>query len=575
MSRRTESHRQQIRQAREQGIYRHAARIEMLAEQIKACRVASDDDPPTANHKNEIALAATTEALGITKSVLNEAGSTTKLGVYEGPAPSLNGEPRVLVREKFDTYTVSLMPSIDPDSLVPGQMVEISANGQVVSAEPRIPQEGEIRTVTGVFANNGASGWIEIEEPERDCYQRLRLSGFVDAEQIRVDDTVRVKDGFVYERVEGHRKRGAFLDSMAYAPDGRVTFDDVKGQDEAMLSLRLLADKTCWPELYPGRILEGNVIKLLCGEPGNGKSTCAEALCYLLHESLGPDRFRSYLIPATAVKEKWVGSSEKNLRSLFDEAVRLHREQGVIVLIIFEEFDALGVSRGTWDTSGVSDSLVNTLISYLDGEVHLEGVIVLCLTNEISAIDPALLRSRRLGGSNTIRFDRLGSPAVREIVCSRLQKADLLNGSGFDPFVQAVDDALATTYGTAVVGKQKIPVKGIHLTSGAAASSSIDAGLEILHRHIFLGRQNNIQTPFNEFSPAVLYHGILKTLHAELHMRAGRRSLGRAREFFVSGQPLIHPDDADALSEVQVEPLGRIPVPERYDLSAMLELERG
>lgn len=65
--------------------------------------------------------------------------------------------------------------------------------------------------------------------------------------------------------------------------------------------------------------------------------------------------------------------------------------------MIFDEFDAIGRTRGTSrDASGVRDSCVNQLLTLLDGTRQMSNVLVIALTNRKDMLDPALLRPGRL-----------------------------------------------------------------------------------------------------------------------------------------------------------------------------------
>jgi SpoVK/Ycf46/Vps4 family AAA+-type ATPase len=66
-------------------------------------------------------------------------------------------------------------------------------------------------------------------------------------------------------------------------------------------------------------------------------------------------------------------------------------------IVIFDEFDAIGRTRGTSrDASGVRDSCVNQLLTLLDGTRQMSNVLVIALTNRKDMLDPALLRPGRL-----------------------------------------------------------------------------------------------------------------------------------------------------------------------------------
>jgi hypothetical protein len=268
-----------------------------------------------------------------------------------------------------------------------------------------------------------------------------------------------------------------------------------------------------------------------------------------------------------------VGNSEKNSRVLFDQPRKDFKERGIVSVLGFEEFEAIAGDRGgMFDNTSVSQGIVTTLLSYLDGVEPLDGVIILAMTNFMSLIDEALMRPGRLGGDALIEVKRLGPEAVKTIVVHDVRRAaHATDGSPPEAFAEAVEAALALTYGKALVGNDNEPreILGKHLTSGAAASDAVRAGLRILHRHVFAVR--SIATPFDRLTPAHVYAGAVRTTRGVLSTLTGQRNLGRARNYFAGD--LIDRDDPQLLKEVV--PIDRFPPPpEKYDLEPMFELER-
>ena len=64
-------------------------------------------------------------------------------------------------------------------------------------------------------------------------------------------------------------------------------------------------------------------------------------------------------------------------------------------ILFFDEFDSLAPRRGH-DSTGVTDRVVNQLLTQLDGVEGLDGVYILAATSRPDLIDPALLRPGRL-----------------------------------------------------------------------------------------------------------------------------------------------------------------------------------
>ena len=126
---------------------------------------------------------------------------------------------------------------------------------------------------------------------------------------------------------------------------------------------------------------------LLYGPPGSGKTLLAKAVA---NESEA--NFIS--IKGPEVMSKWVGESEKAVRMIFKKA-----KQVAPCIVFLDELDAIAHRRGFDNDSGVSERVVNQLLTSMDGLETLEGVVVIGATNRPDMVDPALLR--------TGRFDRI------------------------------------------------------------------------------------------------------------------------------------------------------------------------
>ncbi|MEM3181994.1 MAG: AAA family ATPase, partial [Fervidicoccaceae archaeon] len=95
------------------------------------------------------------------------------------------------------------------------------------------------------------------------------------------------------------------------------------------------------------------------------------------------------------ILSKWVGESEKAIREIFRRA-----RQVAPTIIFFDEIDSIASARGLrYDSSGVTDRIVNQILTEMDGIQPLTNVVVIAATNRPDIIDPALLRPGR--------FDRL------------------------------------------------------------------------------------------------------------------------------------------------------------------------
>lgn len=131
---------------------------------------------------------------------------------------------------------------------------------------------------------------------------------------------------------------------------------------------------------------------LLYGPPGTGKTLIARQIGKALNCA------EPKIVNGPELLDKYVGGSEEKLRALFRDA-EIDRDSGVdnIHVIIFDEADALFRKRGSRSSStGVEDSLVNQILSKVDGVDELNNLLIIAMTNRKDVIDEAIIRSGRL-----------------------------------------------------------------------------------------------------------------------------------------------------------------------------------
>jgi len=134
---------------------------------------------------------------------------------------------------------------------------------------------------------------------------------------------------------------------------------------------------------------------LLYGPPGTGKTLIARQIGKMLNAR------EPKVINGPEVLNKYVGQSEENIRKLFADAEKEYKDKGDesgLHIIIFDELDAVCKQRGSGAAggTGVGDSVVNQLLSKLDGVDQLNNVLLIGMTNRKDMIDDALLRPGRL-----------------------------------------------------------------------------------------------------------------------------------------------------------------------------------
>jgi cell division protease FtsH len=119
------------------------------------------------------------------------------------------------------------------------------------------------------------------------------------------------------------------------------------------------------------------------GPPGTGKTLFAKAIAASIGAAIT-------VVSGPELKSRWVGESEEQLRLLFHRA-----RQSAPAIIVFDELDSFASARGTYTGSGVEHSMVNQLLTEMDGFHKEELVFVVGTTNLIDMLDPALLRPGR------------------------------------------------------------------------------------------------------------------------------------------------------------------------------------
>lgn len=161
---------------------------------------------------------------------------------------------------------------------------------------------------------------------------------------------------------------------------------------------------TIFRRAFASRILPPSTLKtmglshvrgmLLHGPPGCGKTLIARQIGKALNAR------EPKIVNGPEILNKFVGGSEEKIRELFAEAEKEQLEAGdqsMLHIIIMDEMDAICKQRGTVrDGTGVSDSVVNQLLSKIDGVDSLNNILLIGMTNRKDMIDDALLRPGRL-----------------------------------------------------------------------------------------------------------------------------------------------------------------------------------
>ncbi|MGQ9586893.1 MAG: AAA family ATPase, partial [Thermoplasmata archaeon] len=164
----------------------------------------------------------------------------------------------------------------------------------------------------------------------------------------------------------------------------KVTWDDVGGLEEVKKELRdaieLPLDD---PESFTRMGIRPPKGVLLFGAPGTGKTLIARAVAT-------ESKANFISIKGPEIMSKWVGESEKAVRTVFKKAKQVSPS-----IVFLDEIDAIAPRRGGSHDSGATERVVNQLLTSMDGLEDLENVFVIGATNRPDILDPALLRPGR------------------------------------------------------------------------------------------------------------------------------------------------------------------------------------
>ncbi len=172
---------------------------------------------------------------------------------------------------------------------------------------------------------------------------------------------------------------------MLTEKQGRVTFEDVAGIDEAKGELQEIVEFLKDPQKF--QRLGGKIPKgvLLVGPPGTGKTLLARAIA-------GEANVPFFTISGSDFVEMFVGVGASRVRDMFEQG-----KKNAPCIIFIDEIDAVGRHRGAGLGGGNDEreQTLNQMLVEMDGFESNEGVILIAATNRPDVLDPALLRPGR------------------------------------------------------------------------------------------------------------------------------------------------------------------------------------
>ncbi len=315
---------------------------------------------------------------------------------------------------------VAVHPDIDADDVKRGDEVVLNESLNVVLA-----REGESSGEVVVLKDLLEGGTRAVVYGRADEERVVQLSDALVGAKLRAGDSVlmEVRTGLLIEKLPRPEVEELVLEEV---PD--VTYGDVGGLDD---QIEAITDAVELPylyrELYAEHRLPAPKGILLYGPPGCGKTLIAKAVANSLArkvaEVTGNTSTRSYFlnIKGPELLNKYVGETERQIRLVFQRA-REKSEEGVPVIVFFDEMDSLFRTRGTGISSDMESTIVPQLLAEIDGVEALRDVIVIGASNREDLIDPAILRPGRLDVK--IRIERPDEAAASQIF-SRYLTPDL------------------------------------------------------------------------------------------------------------------------------------------------------
>jgi proteasome-associated ATPase len=327
-----------------------------------------------------------------------------------GAVLGVNEDGTVDVMVSGRKMRVNAQPSIEVKQLQIGQEVLLNESMNLVDVRD-FESTGE---VAAVKENIGDGRLLVVAHADEE--RVVELSDPMIGLPIRAGDHVRIdgRTGLVLERIIRPEVEELVLEEV---PD--VTYEQVGGLRGQIETIR---DAVELPYVHKERFekygLEAPKGVLLYGPPGCGKTLIAKAVANSLAKAvahrMGREDARSYFlnIKGPELLNKYVGETERQIRLIFQRA-KEKSDEGVPVIVFFDEMDSLFRTRGSGISSDVESTIVPQLLSELDGVESLKNVIVIGASNREDLIDPAILRPGRLDVK--IKISRPDEVAAREI----------------------------------------------------------------------------------------------------------------------------------------------------------------
>ncbi len=317
------------------------------------------------------------------------------------------------VERRVVAQLLTLMDGLNPRKNV----VVIAATNRVDSLDPALRRPGRFDRE------------IEIGVPDREGRKEIlqvHTRGMPLAEDVDLDELAMVTHGFVGADLAALAREAAMKTLGRFLPDidldrpispellekmkvtredffealkniepsslrevlieiPNVHWDDIGGLEDVKRELREAVELPMKkPEVFKRMGIKPVKGILLYGPPGTGKTLLARAVATETEANF-------ISIKGPEVLSKWVGESEKAIREIFRKA-----KQAAPAIVFLDEIDSIAPARGLFGgESGVTERIVNQLLTSIDGLEELKDVVVIAATNRPDIVDPALLRAGR------------------------------------------------------------------------------------------------------------------------------------------------------------------------------------
>jgi proteasome-associated ATPase len=289
---------------------------------------------------------------------------------------------------------VALHPALSTVDMQRGHEVVLNESLNIVLARGT-DLSGEVVTMKDVLEDGHRAIVVGRADEERV----VELADGLIGEKLRAGDSLLMdaRSGLLLEKLPRPEVEELVLEEV---PD--ISYEDVGGLDS---QIEQITDAVELPFLYRDLFSEHKLPApkgvLLYGPPGCGKTLIAKAVANSLAKKVaersGDGAARSYFlnIKGPELLNKYVGETERQIRLVFQRA-REKGEEGVPVIVFFDEMDSLFRTRGSGISSDVESTIVPQLLAEIDGVEALKNVIVIGASNREDLIDPAILRPGRL-----------------------------------------------------------------------------------------------------------------------------------------------------------------------------------